>query len=102
MLHKIGSPYVFRDGVNIDCSGRLPHQTEQLAGVKEIRVTPDGTIERYSESDWAWKPAPELQDFIATLNSACDAVVSLQLQKRAVELAALAVRQQSAMPVTGA
>lgn len=94
MLFRVGSNEVFRDGMALDCTSRLPHPPAELDGVHEIRVLPDGTIERYSQSDWAWKPAPELQAYVDGLNQAYDAAYALRLQEASAAAAAAKASMQ--------
>jgi len=57
--------HIFVDGIGLAVKA-LPSAPE---GVKSVRVSVDGLIERYSESDWAWKPAPELAELVADLQA---------------------------------
>lgn len=87
-LHcDLTSTQIFNDGRAIDVGAAFPAVP---TGVRAVRVLEDGTIERYSESDWAWKAAPELAGFVAQLQDAHATVVAAE--NAAIEAAAAAAR----------
>jgi hypothetical protein len=99
LIYKRGQVAVFRNGETFDCSPHLPLPAALPDEVQEIRVRADGTIERYSEVDWAWKAAPELQPFVDGLNTACDSVQAETIAALQQQLEAKQV-EANAAPVT--
>jgi hypothetical protein len=52
---------IFNNEEGLHAGNQFPTLPEDVV---QVRTTEDGVVERFSETDWSWQPAPELAYFV--------------------------------------